>query len=102
MMEMTNCNSSIFPCGFSQILKLIGTYIFLRRNSQFSHGTITESLISSMNYENGRFGTQTFASGSVLSLNYENGRFGPQTFASDLNSPLSDSQIPFLPFYPTR
>jgi hypothetical protein len=28
MMEMTNCNSSIFPCGFSQILKLIGTYIF--------------------------------------------------------------------------
>jgi hypothetical protein len=75
--------------------------IFIRQNSQFSPRTITQSSISSLNYENDRFGPQTFASGSVSPLNYESGRSRPQTFASDSNLSLTDSQIPFLPFsYP--
>jgi hypothetical protein len=69
------------------------------RNSQFGLRSITQSLISSLNYENDRFGPQTFASGSVSSLNYKNGRFGPQTFASDSNSFLADSQIPFFTLF---
>jgi hypothetical protein len=69
-------------------------------NSQLSPQTITQSSVSSLNYENGRSSPQTFATGSILSPNYENGHFGPQTIAFASNSSMADSQIPFLPFYP--
>jgi hypothetical protein len=65
--------------------------------SQFSPWTITQSSISSLNYENDRFGPQTFAFGSISSLNYENSHFGPQTFASDSNSSLAGTKYPFYP-----
>jgi hypothetical protein len=75
--------------------------VVLGKNSQFSPQPITQSSISSLDYETSRFSPQTFVTGSILSLNYENGNFGPQNFTSGSNSSLPNRQIPFLPYsYP--
>jgi hypothetical protein len=71
-------------------------------NRQLSPQTITQSSVSSLNYENDRSSPQTFATGSISSPNYENGHFGPQTTHSSQIHPWPIAKYPFYPSIPTH